>query len=234
MNLFYSNDIENDCILLSEEESKHALKVMRAGHADIIHVTDGKGKIYKTRIEDQKPKRTLLKIIDESSFEQPQYNIHIAIAPTKNHDRLEWFIEKATEIGVTEITPIICQHSERKSVQPERLERIMIAAIKQSGKAWLPILHSIMPFSEFIRTRPAGNKYIAFCSQEKKEYLKNIYSKGTNALVLIGPEGDFSTDEIRTSSEMGFHPVSLGNTRYRTETAAIIACHTLSLINEKE
>lgn len=233
MNLFYSNDIDKNFITLSEEESRHAVKALRAENGDIIYVTNGLGKLFKTKISDSKSKKCVLEILEElPENTKPASHLHVAIAPTKNHDRLEWFAEKATEIGIAEITPVICHHSERKSINNERLERLLISAMKQSGRLILPKLNKITSFGNFIQAQLHNNKYIASCLDEEKKLLQHIYKSGDDAVIIIGPEGDFSREEISKAIEKGFIPVSLGNSRYRTETAALMACHTIALLNE--
>lgn len=235
MDLFFSRDIEKDIIMLAEEESKHAVKVMRAMTGDEIFVTDGNGRHFRTSVADGKSKKCVLKIIEElQPYPKPPYHLHIAIAPTKNHDRLEWFVEKATEIGISEITPLACHHSEREKVHPERLERIIIAAMKQSCRFWLPKLNKLVSFDDFIRHDHSCQKFIAYCTKQERKYLHNIYTPGSNALILIGPEGDFSPEEIKLALVQNFQAISLGENRYRTETAALMACHTIVLMNEKK
>jgi len=157
--------------------------------------------------------------------------LHIAIAPTKNIDRIEWFLEKATEIGIDEITPLICIHSERRTVNAERLNKVIIAAMKQSLKAYLPKLNKETKIEEFIRQQTTSSKFIGYCSGDTQK-LKDMYKSGNDAVILIGPEGDFSEGEVMKAKENGFIPINLGNSRYRTETAALVACHTINLMND--
>lgn len=232
MNLFFSQEIANNFITLSEDESKHVVKVMRAAENSEIVVTDGKGGHYKTIITESKAKKCILKVTEKfTSPPEPEYHLHIAIAPTKNHDRFEWFAEKATEIGISEITPLICRHSEREKIHPERLERIMIAAMKQSQRFWLPKLNAPTYFDDFVKQNPGYKKYIACCSKQDIKNLCQAYTHEADALILIGPEGDFSPEEINLAFKNSFQPVSLGGNRYRTETAALMACHTIALLN---
>jgi len=169
----------------------------------------------------------------QSGFGKKPYRIHIAIAPTKNIDRFEWFLEKATEIGIDEITPIICEHSERTIIKPERLERVIIAAMKQSIKAFKPTLKQAISFKEFILQPLPGNlKFIAVCEAENRQLLQEVCRRNEEYFILIGPEGDFSPEEINLAKQSGFIPVSLGNSRLRTETAGVVACHICNLINE--
>lgn len=220
---------------MNEEESKHCVRVLRLKEGDHIRLIDGRGNFYEVVIADANPKRCTVSI---QSIHPDQgkrnYLIHIAIAPTKNTDRLEWFLEKATEIGIDEISPIECEHSERAVVKTERLNRVITAAMKQSIKAFHPSLNELKKFREVVvESRDfEGQKFIAHCREEEKASLKAAYQKGANALVLIGPEGDFSVDEVKFATDHGFIPVSLGSSRLRTETAAVVACHTINLLNE--
>jgi 16S rRNA (uracil1498-N3)-methyltransferase len=233
MQLFYIPEIAGSNITLSPSESKHAIKVLRLVTGDTVRIIDGRGGFYKARIVDQNYKKCTIEIIEtQQEFGKRDFHLHIAIAPTKNIDRLEWFIEKATEIGIDEITPLLTEHSERKIVKPERLEKIIISAIKQSIKAYKPKLNEMTPFSKLISTYFAGEKYIAHCYEEERPNLINRVTKGNDVLILIGPEGDFSPDEVRQAWEAGFTGVSLGESRLRTETAGVVACHIVNLVNE--
>ncbi len=238
MHLFYTADInpEQSQFQLSEEESKHAVRVLRLRVGDRVQLIDGVGGFYKAEILDAHPKRTQLKILSYiSEFQKPNYNLHIAIAPTKNIDRIEWFLEKATEIGIQEITPIISEHSERKDVKTERLNKVVISAMKQSLKAYMPILNEAVSFDLFLKTIESEqglNKAIAHCEEDKdKKYLNQEFQSNQKYLILIGPEGDFSPFEIEKAISAGFVPVSLGEARLRTETAAVYACTEIALLN---
>jgi 16S rRNA (uracil1498-N3)-methyltransferase len=199
---------------------------------DTIFLVDGKGGFFETKITDPHPKRCTVVVIDKKlQYEQLSYNLHIAIAPVKSIDRYEWFLEKATEIGIDEITPLLCRYSERKAIKEERLNKIITSAMKQSIKAYHPTLNPMISFNEFIKTSFNGDKFIAHCENGEKEPLKNLVKKGVDTLILIGPEGDFSKDEIDTALANGFKEISLGNSRLRTETAGVVACHTVSLMN---
>jgi 16S rRNA (uracil1498-N3)-methyltransferase len=235
MQLFYTPDIEphHSSFLLSEEESKHAIRVLRLQRGAVVHLIDGRGGRYTTEIIDPHPKRTSLRVLEvEMQVGKPTYHLHIAVAPTKNMDRMEWFLEKATEIGIQELTPIICARSERKEVKIERLEKVAIAAMKQSLKAYLPKINPAISFSEFLATRVVDGvrKGIAHCLDADKTYISS-FPKGHNYLLLIGPEGDFSEIEINQAIAKGFIPLSLGASRLRTETAALAACLEASLLN---
>lgn len=233
MHLFYTPDLDNNLYTLNETESKHCIRVLRLNINDQIQLIDGKGGFFTAKIIDSNPKKCIVEIIDtKTEFGKRNHYLHIAIAPTKNIDRFEWFLEKATEIGIDEITPIICEHSERKSLNPERLEKIIVSAIKQSIKAYKPKLNNLISYVEFISQNSDYKKYIAHCEENTKTLLKNDYNKSQNAIVLIGPEGDFSPNEIKLAKQNGFREISLGESRLRTETAGVVACHTINLIND--
>lgn len=249
MTLFYCPTIATATIL-SEEESQHAVKVLRMQIDDEFTVVDGKGGFYKARITQPHHKHCGFEILDtQLEVGKRNYKLHIAIAPTKNIERLEWFIEKATEIGIDSITPIICRYSERKIVKEERLEKIIVSAAKQSVKAYFPTLNPLCTFDELLKKHTATQKFIAHCytsplnplpeEREKieenrlydKRLLQTEIVKNNDVLILIGPEGDFSMKEVQKALSMGFQPVSLGESRLRTETAGVVACHTVALIN---
>ncbi|MEZ5198154.1 MAG: 16S rRNA (uracil(1498)-N(3))-methyltransferase [Bacteroidales bacterium] len=233
MHLFYSPDIADNLYTLSEEESKHCIRVLRLKTGDTIHLTDGRGNLFETRILNDHPKKCELAVIDvQKEVGKRDFHIHMAVAPTKNINRFEWFLEKATEIGIDEITPIICEHSERKEIKIERLNKVITAAIKQSLKAYHPVLNETEKFKSFIQKDFQVKKFIAYCDENYMDHLKNIYQKGENTLILIGPEGDFSPHEVELATKNGFRPISLGISRLRTETAGVAACHTVNLINE--
>lgn len=218
--------------ILPEEESQHAVKVLRMQAGERLHLVDGKGGLFEAEIVNPHPKRCELKILSSVfEFGKRDFHVHIAIAPTKMNERLEWFLEKATEIGIDEITPVICRYSERKEVKSARMEKILVAAMKQSVKAYLPKLNEACTFEQLLK-ETGSHKFIAHCYEGEKQLLKDVYAKGSDVLVLIGPEGDFSTEEVQKAIQAGFIPVSLGNSRLRTETAGIVACHTINLQNE--
>ena len=230
MQLFYLENPEKE-IILSAEESKHATKVLRKKEGDILNFTDGKGNFYKAEITVADTRKCRLKIVSsEQKEKQHNYYLHIAIAPTKNMDRFEWFLEKATEIGIDEITPIICSHSERKVIKTERCNRILLSAMKQSLKFHLPKLNEAISLNDFIKQDYEGSKYIAHCEDGEKKELK-IENKTDKYLILIGPEGDFSQKEIDLALQNKFKAVSLGRSRLRTETAGIVATHTVNIHN---
>jgi len=232
MTLFYVPNLATEHVL-PEEESLHAVKVLRLKVGDELVVVDGVGGYHIAKITLPHPKRCAFELI-ESQFEfgKRDYKLHIAIAPTKNMDRLEWFVEKATEIGIDEITPIICRFSERKMVKAERLEKIIVSAAKQSVKAYFPKLNPQCTFDELIKNHQATQKFIAHCYDSEKIQLKTEIIPTKDILVLIGPEGDFSKEEVDKAIKNGFLPVSLGESRLRTETAGVVACHTVSLMNQ--
>lgn len=234
MHLFFTPDLNGTIYTLNETESKHCVRVLRLTEGDQIELIDGKGGFFEAIITEAKPKACTVKVTkSELDYQKRNFNLHIAIGPTKSIDRTEWFLEKATEIGIDEITPILCHHSERKVVKQERLEKIVVSAMKQSLKAYYPKLNDLVKFETLIRQPFDGLKFIAHCEDDSaKIHLKSQIKKGDNVLVLIGPEGDFSPNEIQLAIENGFKPISLGESRLRTETAGVVACHIINLANE--
>jgi len=229
MNIFFAADINSINYTLSEEESRHCIKVLRLSLNDKIQLIDGKGGLYIAKIIDDNYKKCKVEIIETTKeYKKRKFYLHIGISPTKNIDRFEWFIEKATEIGIDEITPVITEHSERKTINIERINKIIISASKQSVNAYFPILNNITKFEKIINNNFSGSKFIA-CYSDKN--LKDIYTKNNNALILIGPEGDFTKEEIEKAKNYNFKEAGLGNNRLRTETAGIVACHTINMIN---
>ena len=229
--------------LLNEEESKHCIRVLRLSIGATILLIDGNGGWYESIIIEDNPRRCKVKITHaKQGFGKRNFNLHIAIAPTKNMDRLEWFIEKATEIGIHEVSIINCNNSERTVVKNDRLQKVAIAAIKQSLKAFLPKINELTDFKKFIAENEnfAGQKFIAHCHASisgikelsETKHLKNLYKQGANILLLIGPEGDFSVDEVKIAIKSGYEEVKLGTSRLRTETAALYACTSINIINE--
>jgi len=228
MQLFYLENPKDE-IILSAEESKHATKVLRKKEGDILNFTDGKGAFYKAEITIADSRKCRLKVVStEKKEKQHNYHLHIAIAPTKNMDRFEWFLEKATEIGIDEITPIICSRSERKVIKTERCNRILLSAMKQSLKFHVPKLNEAISLNDFIKQDYKGTKYIAHCEDGEKKELKTV-NKTEKTLILIGPEGDFTQKEIDLVLQNKFKEVSLGTSRLRTETAGIVAAHTINI-----
>ena len=233
MQLFYVPNISGDEILLNETESKHAIRVLRLQNGNRVQVIDGTGGFYEAEITDANQKKCRLFVLkSQLEFGKKDFHLHIAIAPTKNIDRFEWFLEKATEIGIGEITPLLTSHSERKTINIERLEKILVSAMKQSLKAYLPKLNEITPIKHLIVNNKSKSKYIAYCDDIQKIHLKDAVIRGQDTLILIGPEGDFSPEEVNLAVENGFKVVSLGTARLRTETAGIVACNIVNLANE--
>ena len=228
--LFYQPDIDLGSLYLSEDESRHVVKVLRSENGDVLELTNGKGSFFKVRITKADPGRCLFEIVERKDNPGKSFSIHIAIAPTKNADRIEWFVEKAVEIGIDKISFMLCQTSERKSINLERIEKIAVSAMKQSGQCWLPELVGLNPMKEVI-TAKASQKFIAYVDQSNPHHLKSLAKPDQDYLVLIGPEGDFSKEELLSAEQAGCSKVSLGVTRLRTETAGVAACHILNLIN---
>lgn len=229
--LFYSPDI-NINPQLPEIESYHCVKVLRMKSGDEITVTDGRGYFYNCTLIDANPKHSTVNI--ENRVEIPlkrSFKLHIAFSPTKQMDRNEWFVEKATELGIDKLTPIITSYSERRIIKVDRLRKTAIAAMKQSLQSYLPEIEEPIKFNDFIKLPFEGKKYIAHCYDMPKKPLVQDYNKGENALIVIGPEGDFSEEEINEAIKYGFIPVSLGESRLRTETAALSATHSIHVIN---
>lgn len=234
MQLFYNPNIkaQDTLFVFDKEESKHIIKVLRKKENDILFVTNGLGYLFKTKIKLASDSKCTIEIDSYEFQEATKFRLHLAVAPTKMNERFEWFLEKATEIGCHEITPIICDHSERKIIKIDRFQKIIESAMKQSAQYYLPILNEPISFKDFISKECSGQKFIAHCEETSKQTLKSLAKSNETYTLLIGPEGDFSIKEIATAIEHKFQPVSLGNTRLRTETAAVVGCHTLVLINE--
>lgn len=223
MHVFYTPDIQTHPEL-PEEEAQHCIRVLRLNAGDEITLTDGRGNFYRAEITAATNKRCLVKVI-KTMPQDPlwQGHLHIAMAPTKNMDRNEWFAEKATEVGIDELTFLNCRFSERRVIKTERIEKILISAIKQSLKARLPKLNEMTDFDKFIAQDFSGQKFIAHCYEGEKPLLKEVAKPGEDTLILIGPEGDFSEEEVAKAIGNGFKPISLGKSRLRTETAALVA-----------
>jgi 16S rRNA (uracil1498-N3)-methyltransferase len=233
MNIFYLPDASLGSISLSEEESKHCVRVLRMIEGTKLLITNGRGQMMEAMLTQANPKRCQLEIFSVSEGEdQWQFHLHIAVAPTKNSDRIEWFLEKATEVGVDEISLFSSEHSERRSQRHDRLEKVMISAMKQSLKSRLPKLNEMTDYEQIVKSEFSGQKFIAWIDSSITETLINAYQKSSNAIVLIGPEGDFSPLEVELAIKNGFVPVSLGKARLRTETAALAACMTIQLKNQ--
>lgn len=233
MNLFYSPHIEGDVFLLDEKESKHAIRVLRMVKGEKLVLIDGRGGWYEAFIEDDHPKRCSLRIKSHTPDYQPlPYQLHLAISPTKNMDRFEWFLEKATEIGISEITPLLCFRSERRQVKAERLERILISAMKQSLKAYKPILNDPLSMEAFLALEREGTKGIAHCYPSDRKGLHDLDRSGKYTM-LVGPEGDFTEEEVSLALKSGYTPFHLGESRLRTETAGVYLTTAVQLFSEK-
>lgn len=234
MQLFYNQNLtETDTVItFSKEESRHIVKVLRKSVGDLLHITNGNGWLFDAKITLADIKNCVAVIQNSKLQPKRAYSLHLAVAPTKMNDRYEWFLEKATEIGIDTITPIFCDNSERRVVKAERFEKILQSAIKQSLNCYLPKLNEAMSFTSFLDQDFDGQRYIAHCEETDKKSLKKELKANKNVTILIGPEGDFSTQEITLALQHDFIPVALGDTRLRTETAAIVACHSVAYTNE--
>ncbi|MGM0496607.1 MAG: 16S rRNA (uracil(1498)-N(3))-methyltransferase [Bacteroidota bacterium] len=237
MQLFYAPDISGNIYVFPQDESKHIVKVLRLKEGDSIHITDGKGNLFISEIVEADIKNCKVKVTSKRSEEgKRDFSVHIAIAPTKNIKRFEWFLEKCTEIGVDEITPLKCMYSERDHIRLDRLNRVVSSAMKQSLKTYLPVLNEMTDFEDFLSLGLDNETYrcIALCDDSPKQHLKNAYSQRKDVVIIIGPEGDFSDEEKESAKEKGFKPVSISSSRLRTETAGVVACHTVNLMNEED
>ncbi len=232
MNLFYAPELSGDPVFtLGADESHHAVRVLRLTIGSEMILVNGRGGWYRCTIADPNPKACTVEILDGSADNgKPACHLHVAIAPTKQIDRYEWFIEKATEIGISEITPLICERSERRDVKTERQMRVAVSAMKQSLKAFHPLLHEPVSFKKFISQEIDGIRTIAHCLPGIKLWLNEVVQKDQPVTILIGPEGDFSDSEIALAAGLNYHPITLGASRLRTETAGVVACHTVSWI----
>tara|TARA_R110002126_G_scaffold46825_5_gene131482 strand:- start:427 stop:1134 length:708 start_codon:yes stop_codon:yes gene_type:complete len=234
MQLFFNPNITEatETFFFDKEESKHIIKVLRKKDSDILYVTNGEGLLFETEITLASDNKCTVKIISVEKKAPAKYRLHLAVAPTKMNDRYEWFLEKATEIGVHEITPIVCDRSERKVINKDRFDKIVLSAMKQSNECYLPKLNEAVTLKEFLQNNSDGMHLIAHCEETDKKSLKSILQKNQNTTILIGPEGDFSEKEIAMALDKNYIPVTLGNTRLRTETAAIVASHSVAFVNE--
>jgi len=233
MHVFYTPDIETREYSLNEEESRHCNKVLRLVAGDRVFLVDGKGGFYEAEITNAGKKNVMLQVIQaQQEYQKRNHHLHIAVAPTKNIDRLEWFLEKATEIGIDEITPLICERSERKIVKEERLFKVITSAVKQSLQAYHPVLNPAISFTDFLKAERDEVKLMAHCIEgEPRKLISDIIVPHERYLILIGPEGDFSPNEIALALAKGYQPLTLGNTRLRTETAALAACFEVNYLN---
>lgn len=235
MQLFYTPEIDfnTDIFSLNKNESKHIVRVLRLDEGKQIFVTDGKGTLLKVEITNANQNACEVRVLERiTNHEKRNYYVHLAVAPTKNNDRYEWFLEKATEIGIDEITPVIGNHSERKKIKLERFQKVILSAVKQSLKAYIPKINETIKVKDFLNRDFDGDKFIAHCVEDDRKSLKSELIPGRKYLVMIGPEGDFSKEEINLAIEKGFVPVTLGNFRLRTETAALAAVHSIAFVNE--
>lgn len=233
MQLFYNSELKasDKHFYFNKNESRHILKVLRKNIGDNIQITNGLGVIFEAEIVTNNQNKCEVSIINTTVIPAKEYSIHLAVAPTKMNDRYEWFLEKATEIGIDQITPIICARSERKIIKPERYEKIIQAAAKQSLRAHFPILNPAVHFTDFIKNTTDKHRYIAHCLEHNQPHLKDLITPKKSVLILIGPEGDFTIDEINLAQASDIESVNLGNARLRTETAAVVACHITELCN---
>ena len=234
---FYVDSVSlaDDIILLNEENSKHIVQVLRMTEGEQLNLTDGLGTIYTAEILDAHKKKCTVKIIQTSKQDKSSHAVCVAVSAVKNNSRFEWFLEKATEMGVAEIVPLLCERTEKQNLKFDRLRGILISAMLQSQQAWLPILHEPIKYEKFVNENVSNNKFIAHCENLEKNSLKNklatLVDQPTNqSTILIGPEGDFSKDEVSFALQANFIPVSLGSTRLRTETAALVAAVLLTQV----
>jgi len=233
MHVFYTPDIESNEYTLNEEESKHCIRVLRLSKGSMVSLIDGRGGLYQAEIISDNKKNVIVSVTESVlNYQKRNHYLHIAVAPTKNIDRLEWFLEKATEIGIDEITPVICARSERKVVKEDRLNKVITSAVKQSLQAYHPKLNPYTPISEFLKHDVEGAKLIAHCMEgEPRQYISQVPTDTKRYTILIGPEGDFNAEEVQVALENGYKALTLGNTRLRTETAALAACFEVNYLN---
>ena len=233
MLLFYAPDLKGATHHLSEEESRHCSKDLRLKPGDEIFLTDGKGNLFRSVLADVNVRGCHVEIAELiEDYGRKNYKLHIGIAPTKNIERFEWFLEKATEIGIDEITPVICEHSERREIRIDRLNKVIASAMKQSLKTWHPLLNPPVSFDALIKKEITGKKFIAHLQENDPLHLKHNYKAGNDVIILIGPEGDFSGREVESAVKQGFEIISLGKSRLRTETAGVAACGIIAMIND--
>ncbi len=234
MQIFYAPDITGDTYSLDEKESKHIVRVLRMTKGSFVRLIDGKGNLYNGIIDNPDQKKCIIKITQIiSDFEKRNYRLHIAISPLKNSDRFEWFIEKSVEIGVDEITPLICRNTEKPGIKEDRINNLIVSAMKQSLKSTKTVLNEVCEFNDFITRSYNERCMIAHCNDSfERRKISEIYSMNEEALILIGPEGDFSEEEIKYAVRNNFSSVHLGPSRLRTETAGVAACHSIYFINQ--
>jgi 16S rRNA (uracil1498-N3)-methyltransferase len=233
MQLFYNSDLKatDTVFTFDNNESKHIIKVLRKRKGDELWITNGEGYLFRAKIIDDSIKQCKVELISSKKTHPKSHWLHLAVAPTKMNDRFEWFLEKATEIGVDEITPIICDRSERKILKLDRMLRVIESAMKQSLQTYLPKLNEPVSLSEFLEKPTTGLLFIAHCEDSERHELKRRVGADQDVTILIGPEGDFTPYEIKNAMSKGYTPVAMGKTRLRTETAAIVACTIVASIN---
>jgi 16S rRNA (uracil1498-N3)-methyltransferase len=234
MQLFYYSNIspESNSLELDKEQARHMTKALRKKAGDQVHITDGVGNLYDGRISLVTSNKCIIDIAFAKTYPPPASQLHIAIAPTKMNDRMELFLEKATEMGISKITPLLCEHSERKKINPDRFQKILISAMKQSNQLYLPVLEELTSFTDFLKADLKGLKCIAHCEETDKKMLSQLLHKDQDLTMIIGPEGDLSLIEIEMALENGFIPTSLGNKRLRTETAGVYTAAVFNSITE--
>jgi 16S rRNA (uracil1498-N3)-methyltransferase len=234
MHLFYTPHISGETHELDEQESKHAVRVLRLVQGDGVILVDGAGGWYEAVVREDHPKRCLLEVRSHTPGYKPlPYHLHLAISPTKNMDRFEWFMEKATEIGISEITPLLCHRTERKQVKPERLDRILVSAMKQSLRAFKPVLSEPVQLNDFLKRDVPGTRGIAHCHPTDRTFVTGLEKSGHYTL-LVGPEGDFTDEEVRKAMDTGYVPFHLGDSRLRTETAGIHLCSAIQILESSK
>ena len=234
MQIFYSRQFRDNICELDQTESAHCIRVLRMKKGSRVNIIDGNGNFYEGIIDDPDPRACkILLHHSESDFEKRSYKLHIAISPLKNQERFEWFVEKSVEIGIDQITPVLCRNTEKPAIKKERINKIIISAMKQSVNAFRPVLNGETSFQEFLRLRFDGCKMIAHCHSDiDRDSISGVYTRGQDAVIMIGPEGDFAREEVLQAVSAGFIPVHLGRSRLRTETAGISACHSVYFINQ--
>ncbi len=230
MDLYFGQPNSNK-IILDEDESNHLINVKRVRVGELVSVTDGEGALYKTELFQIEKRLCVLNILEKAITPKRPFQLHLAIAPTKSIDRIEWFLEKATETGIDEVSFLVCRHSERKEIKTDRLQRVLISSMKQSMKTFLPKINPMVDFKSYVKGNFPGIKLICTMNTEGIESFKNNYLEGNNLNVLIGPEGDFHPEEILLAKQCGYKPTSIGNSRLRTETAAINVCTLFNFTN---
>ncbi len=235
MQLFYIDDLSSDIYTLSAEESKHVVRVLRMTVDDLLYLTDGRGTRCRAAILVADPRACVVQVVERETITLRPFRLHVAVAPTKNEARMEWFVEKATEVGIEVITPLLCDHSERRYLHEERLDKIAVSATKQSLKAHKPQVQPLTKIDDLILAADVETemqKFICYCEGDVRVPLQSVYRKGSSALILIGPEGDFSPREVELALSYGFLPITLGTSRLRTETAALAATFYFNFLNE--